>query len=315
MRILHRRFAAVAAALAIVFFIAAVSSAAAQDPGTLNSKPLPPLANPDSPMTLAKELFARKTTPRPGIARSIGTYNNGCLSGAVELPITGPGWQVMRVSRNRYWGNPSLVDFIKRLAENANKIGWSGILVGDMSQPRGGPMFTGHSSHQVGLDVDIWFTPAPDHELSQEEREFNLAQSMVAADRRDDVDPKVWTHAHTEVVRAAAEDNVVTRIFVNPAIKRALCREAGAHRDWLTKVRPWWYHEDHFHVRLACPSESAECKAQPLPAVGEGCGYELDYWIKKAQLVPKEPPAAQPPKHAITLAGMPPACRQVVKAP
>ena len=137
---------------------------------------------------------------------------------------------------------------------------------------------------------------------------------MVAADRRD-TDPKVWTHAHTEVLRAAAEDGVVSRIFVNPAIKKALCREAGANRGWLSKVRPWWYHEDHFHVRLACPAESTECKEQPLPLADEGCGYELDYWIKKAQLVPKEPPAAQPPKHPTTLAGMPPTCRQVVKAP
>ena len=186
MRILHQRLVY----LAGVALFAAVTSAPAQDLGTLNPTPLPPLANPNSPKTLAKELFARKSTPLRGIARSIGTYNDGCLAGAVELPITGPGWQVMRVSRNRYWGNPNLVAFIKRLGESAKEIGWSGILVGDMSQPRGGPMFTGHTSHQIGLDVDIWFTPAPDHELSQEEREFNLAQSMVAADRRD-VDPEV----------------------------------------------------------------------------------------------------------------------------
>ena len=300
--------------LVCTLLVTGAMPAIAQDPGTLNPTPLPPLANPDSPKTLAKELFARRVTPLAGPARSIGTYNNGCLAGAVELPTTGPGWQVMRVSRNRYWGNPSLVAFIERLADSAKKIGWNGILIGDMSQPRGGPMFTGHTSHQIGLDVDIWFTPAPDHELTQEEREFNLARSMVAEDRRD-TDPKVWTHAHAEVLRAAAEDSVVSRIFVNPAIKKSLCREAGADRGWLAKVRPWWYHEDHFHVRLACPAESAECKEQPLPAADEGCGQELASWIKKAQLVPKQPPAAQPPKHAITLAGMPLACRQVVKAP
>ena len=300
--------------LVCTLLVTGAMPAIAQDPGTLNPTPLPPLANPDLPKTLAKELFARRVTPLAGPARSIGTYNNGCLAGAVELPTTGPGWQVMRVSRNRFWGNPSLVAFIERLADSAKKIGWNGILIGDMSQPRGGPMFTGHTSHQIGLDVDIWFTQAPDHELTQEEREFNLAQSMVAEDRRD-TDPKVWTHAHTEVLRAAAEDSVVSRIFVNPAIKKSLCREAGADRGWLAKVRPWWYHEDHFHVRLACPAESAECKEQPLPAADEGCGQELALWIKKAQLVPKQPPAAQPPKHAIALAGMPPACRQVVKAP
>jgi penicillin-insensitive murein endopeptidase len=141
--------------LAGVAVFASVTSAPAQDLGTLNPTPLPPLANPGSPKTLAKELFARRATPLSGIARSIGTYNNGCLAGAAELPITGPGWQVMRVSRNRYWGNPTLVAFIERLAGSASKIGWHGILVGDMSQPRGGPMFTGHTSHQIGLDVDV----------------------------------------------------------------------------------------------------------------------------------------------------------------
>ena len=144
----------------------------------------------------------------------------------MELPITGPGWQVMRVSRNRYWGNPNLIAFIERLANHAKKIGWNGILIGDLSQPRGGPMFTGHTSHQIGLDVDIWFTPAPDQELSKEEREFNLAQNMVSEDRRD-VDPKVWTSAHTEVVRAAAEDGAASRIFVNPAIQEGYVPRSG----------------------------------------------------------------------------------------
>ena len=95
-----------------------------------------------------------------------------------------------------------------------------------MSQSRGGPMLTGYCSHQIGLDVDIWFTPIPDHELSQEEREFNSALNVVAEDRLD-VDPKVWTHAHTEVVRFAAEDPVVSRIFVNAAIRR----RCAARRD------------------------------------------------------------------------------------
>ena len=175
----------------------------AQDPGTLNPQPLPPLPNPDAPKTPANELFGRKTTPLPGPSRSIGSYGDGCLAGAVALPISGPTWQVMRKSRNRYWGNPSLVAFIERLADNAKKVGWNGLLIGDMSQPRGGPMLSGHSSHQIGLDVDIWFTPMPDHELSPEQREFDMALNMVAKDRRD-VDPDVWTHERTEVVRAAA---------------------------------------------------------------------------------------------------------------
>src|SRR5262249_17553685 len=100
--------------LLAVLFLAAASSAVAQEkhlidpmlPGSLNPKPLPPLKNPDAPSIPAKELFARKSTPFPRPPRSIGGDFNGCLAGAESLPITGPTWQVMRLSRNRNWGNP-----------------------------------------------------------------------------------------------------------------------------------------------------------------------------------------------------------------
>ena len=224
-----------AARLLALLLLVAAGSAVAQEkhlidrtrPGSLNPEPLPPLQNPDAPSTPAKELFARKLTPFPGPPRSIGGYFDGCLAGAVPLQITGPTWQVMRLSRNRNWGNPQLVRFIERFAKNAKKVGGNGLLVGDMSQPRGGPMLSDHTSHQVGLDVDIWFTPMPDHVQSREEREFGSATDVVAPDLRD-VDPKVWTHAHTELIRTAAQDPAVTRILVNAAIKKALCREAGA---------------------------------------------------------------------------------------
>src|SRR6185369_10509995 len=194
---------AVLCLLAVLFLAAASSVVVAQEkhvidpmlPGSLNPKPLPPLQNPDAPSTPAKELFARKSTPFPGPARSIGGYFDGCLAGAVPLPITGPAWQVMRPSRNRNWGHPQLVRFIERLADNAKKVGWNGLLVGDMAQPRGGPMRSEHRSHQIGLDADIWFKPMPDHVQSREEREFGEAIDVVAPDQRD-VDRDVWTSTH-----------------------------------------------------------------------------------------------------------------------
>jgi penicillin-insensitive murein DD-endopeptidase len=296
----------------VLLLAVGTASVHAQDPGTLNPEPLPPLPNPTSPKTPAKELFARRTTPLPGPSRSIGSYADGCLVGAVALPIAGPTWQVMRVSRNRYWGNSNLVAFIERLADKAKNVGWKGLLVGDMSQPRGGPTLTGHSSHQIGLDVDLWFTPMPDHELSPEEREFDMALNMVAKDRRD-VDSKVWTDQRTALVRAAAQDPVVTRIFVNAAIKKAMCREAGSDRSWLAKVRAWWGHDEHFHVRIACPPDSTQCKPQPPVGSGDGCGHELDSWFSETALRPLTPTAT--PKHKFLLAAMPKDCRAVVNAP
>jgi penicillin-insensitive murein endopeptidase len=146
------------------------NAAFAQDVGTLNPEPLPPISHPESPKTLAKEVFGREKGPAHIEARSIGFYAKGCLAGATALPINGSTWQVMRLSRNRNWGHPKLVDFLERLASQAPKTGWTGLLVGDMSQPRGGPMLGGHASHQVGLDADIWLTPMPNRELTREER-------------------------------------------------------------------------------------------------------------------------------------------------
>ncbi len=294
-------------------------TARAQDKGTLNPEPLPPIANPADPKVAAKDLFGRKRTPKslealPLEARSIGFYTKGCLAGGVALPINGQTWQVMRLSRNRNWGHPELIKFLERFAEKAPQVGWRGLLVGDMAQPRGGPMLTGHASHQVGLDADIWLTPMPDRELTREEREEMSATDVVAADKRD-VDPKVWTPQHLAIIRAAAQDPKVERVLVNAAIKKALCRAAGNDRAWLHKVRPWWGHNYHFHVRVGCPAGSPECKSQDGTPNGDGCGKELDYWFTEAILHPKPPAVPPKPKPPLTLADLPPACRQIVLAP
>ena len=289
--------------------------AAAQDKGTVDAKPLPPLVNPDDPKNPAKELFARRVKPADMQARSIGFYAHGCLAGGIALPINGKTWQVMRLSRNRNWGHPELIAFLERLANKAPKISdWPGILVGDMSQPRGGPMLTGHASHQVGLDADIWLTPMPKTPLSREEREEMSATMVVAPDRKD-VDPKVWTPGHFAVIKAAAEDPKVERIFVNAAIKKALCREAGKDRAFLHKVRPWWGHDYHFHVRMACQPGSPDCKAQDPAGEAEGCGKDLDWWFRDSVIHPEPPKEPPKPRAPLTMADLPAACKQVLLAP
>src|ERR1700739_1000475 len=89
--------------------VVSATAALAQDKGSVNPKPLPPLANPKDPKLGAKELFGRKILPAAMPTRVIGFYSKGCIAGAEALPINGQTWQVMRVSRNRNWGHPNMV--------------------------------------------------------------------------------------------------------------------------------------------------------------------------------------------------------------
>ncbi|MBE0705422.1 MAG: penicillin-insensitive murein endopeptidase [Afipia sp.] len=286
----------------------------AQDKGTLHPQPLPPLANPNDPHLAAKQLFGRELAPAKLAPSSIGFYAKGCLAGAEELPIDGPTWQVMRLSRNRNWGNPALIAFLEKLAARAHKLGWPGLLVGDMSQPRGGPMFTGHASHQIGLDADIWLTPMPNRTLTRMERENMSAVQMVRKDRLD-IDPRVWTPEHLKVIRAAAEAPQVERIFVNAAIKKALCREATGDRHWLSKIRPMYGHDYHFHIRIKCPAGSAGCEPQTPPDHNEHCApKDFAYWFSDAVLHPRPPKVPPKPRPPLTLADLPAACRTVLHA-
>lgn len=275
--------------------------------------PVQPAVAADTP---AKQLFGAMKTPSADLeARAIGSYARGCMAGAIALPINGPSWQVMRLSRNRNWGTPHLVDFLERLAKAAPGVGWKGLLVGDMAQPRGGPMLTGHASHQIGLDADIWLTPMPARELSRGERESMSAVSMLDKTGKA-VDPAVFTDRHFAILRLAASQPEVARIFVNPAIKKALCREAGNDRGWLRTVRPMWGHNYHFHIRMGCPAGMAGCEEQDEPPEGDGCGAELDRWLSmqhKAMFAPKAPAGPKkPPPPPMSVDALPPMCREVL---
>ena len=265
----------------------------------------------------AKLLFGgAKTAAAPLGARSIGYYSRGCLSGAEALPIDGPAWQVMRLSRNRNWGHPKLIAALEQLGREAKeKDGWPGLLVGDISQARGGPMLTGHASHQIGLDADIWFTPMPDRRLSEKERETLSATSMISGPTS--INREVFTDEHVLVVRRAALNPDVERILVHPAIKKAMCEAAGPDRAWLAKVRPYYGHHYHFHVRMACPKGVEGCRAQAPVKAEDGCGKELDDWFALLTR-PKTPPPPgykpPPPKPPLTLADLPSECRVVLDA-
>jgi len=102
----------------------------------------------------------------------------------------------------------------------------------------------------------------PNRLLARQEREDLMAVSML----RDplNVDLSRWTPLHTRLIKLAASYPEVERIFVHPAIKQVLCDQAGRNRAWLSKVRPWWGHYYHFHVRIAGPSDDAYCQGKHL---------------------------------------------------
>src|SRR5690554_1588086 len=193
---------------------------------------------------LARDLFAAHSLPAIAAPAAHGFYSKGCFAGGIAIAPDGQHWQAMRLSRNRRWGHPDLIRLLEQFSRDAAQDGWPGLLIGDISQPRGGPMLTGHASHQIGLDADIWFSPMPAKRMTEKEREEISAISMLGPDRLS-VDPEIWTDSHVRLVKRAASYREVDRIFVHPAIKKALCEGAdkvGSDRGWLRKVRPYWGH-------------------------------------------------------------------------
>ncbi|UEM06419.1 penicillin-insensitive murein endopeptidase [Skermanella rosea] len=257
--------------------------------------------------------WGKVAAPAPGPPRIFGSYTNGCIAGARSLPTEGPGHQVVRLSRNRYFGHPETVDYLLNLGRRVAGAGLGIALIGDMSQPRGGPMAFGHASHEIGLDADVWFRlDLPPLPRSGREN-LDLPSMVDFAARR--VDPRRFTAKQADLVRFAAMDPRVARIFVNPAIKQALCERPWSDRSWLRLVRPWHGHDAHFHVRLNCPADQPDCVSQDAPPEGDGCGTELAEWLAKLTPPAKAPskPRSAPSRPAP--APVPAACTSVLAMP
>ena len=269
---------------------------------------------------LANKIFEKFDLPTIGESKPIGFYAKGCLSGGVKLSDTGPNWQIMRPSRNRNWGHPSVISYIKDLSKSATRIGWKGLYIGDIAAPRGGPMPYGHQSHQTGLDVDIWLTPPKSLNLTRKERDKIKAISVRKKNLREV--NKFWTITHAKILKEAALDNRVDRIFINAPAKIWMCENMQGSNKWLQKIRPIWGHHSHFHVRLKCPQDSTECIKQ-RPTVSQisksstGCDESLYWWVTKA-LKPVDPKIKKPPKKKkkgardFTMNDLPKMCLEVI---
>lgn len=240
---------------------------------------------------LANQLFGAHQNASKQKPKVLGYYAKGCLAGAVQLPETGPTWQAMRLSRNRNWGHPELISFIERLSKKAAEYGWAGLYIGDMAQPRGGPMTSSHASHQTGLDVDIWMLPPKRLDLTRADRE-KISSIAVRSDDQRSV-TVAWTATHMAILKAASKDKSVDRIFVAAAVKIDMCKRAGKDRKWLQKIRPLYGHHTHFHVRLKCPKGSPKCVKQTSVkniSKGDGCDKSLEWWVTDYLTPPKVDP-------------------------
>ena len=284
------------------------------------------LAAPAHAEKLANKLFGAMSAPSADNPMPIGSYAKGCAAGLVELPETGPTWQAMRLSRNRNWGHPVMIDFLIDLSETAAAIGYGrGLYIGDISQPRGGPMTSGHASHQIGLDADIWMLPPRSLSLSEGEREDISSIPVRSADQRSVTGN--WTKTHQRLLQEAALDPRVDRIFVAAAVKIEMCKTAKASdKKWLQKIRPVAGHDTHFHVRLKCPEGARLCETQTptvaeLSKNGNGCDETLAWWVtdyldppkptKKKKPAEDDAPRKRGPRE-FTLADLPRQCSAVL---
>ncbi|PYE84298.1 penicillin-insensitive murein endopeptidase [Pseudoroseicyclus aestuarii] len=263
---------------------------------------------------LAQPLLTARATPSAHGPEALGFYSAGCQAGAQALPESGPTWQAMRLSRNRFWGQPDLIDYIEDLSRAAAQLpGWEGIYVGDMSQPRGGPMPGSHASHQNGIDVDIWLDAPQRLDLTRAEREAISASNFQRGNGA--YSNSAWTPQHEALLRAAASDPRTERIFIFPGAKVSMCENATGDRSWLRKIRPWYGHADHIHVRLNCPAGNPGCEPQdPIPP-GDGCQDARD-WVNNILNPPPPDPnwTPAPPKPPVTMASLPPQCTAVLNS-
>jgi penicillin-insensitive murein endopeptidase len=274
--------------------------------------------------SLANQLFGSKKNASDHAAMPIGSYAKGCGAGHVQLPETGPTWQAMRLSRNRNWGQPEMIAYLQDLSRMAVSVGWKGLYIGDISQPRGGPMTSGHASHQIGLDADVWMLPPSRLSLSRADREKISSIPVRSGDQRSVTGN--WTRSHHALLKAAASDSRVDRIFVAAAVKLEMCKTATSEdKGWLQKIRPVAGHDTHFHVRLKCPPGASACETQKptvtsLSKGGNGCDDTLRWWVTD-YLNPPKATAKTPKKKAgprkrgarqFTMADLPNQCKSVL---
>lgn len=207
-----------------------------------------------------------KSTPPPVRADSVGPPNEGRLEGGIHLDLSKPYLRgaPMHSSLDTRWGLPGLVNAIDRAAKAvAKKYPGATLNVGDLSRRHGGDLAR-HHSHESGRDADLGFYMVDAHGKPLERKTFVKVDDKLAAHdvpgARFDV-AKNWLFLQNMLLDRNAR---VSHVFVADPIKQALLAHARARgvahalyvRAALVMMQPTGGlpHDDHFHVRISCPS-------------------------------------------------------------
>jgi penicillin-insensitive murein DD-endopeptidase len=247
------------------------------------------------PTFLALVVFASSVAmakPHPKVARvahvetsekraeahaiSVGSPTDGKLQNGARIETS----SYLRISPQyaggdvRY-GLPLLVSMVDRSAHDvAKKFAGSVMNLGHLSRKGGGELDR-HASHESGRDADIGFY------VRSSAGKHLLAESFVAF--RGDGKAPSWPGAlfddarNWALVSALVTDPKarVTHIFVATPLRERLLNYAqhiGAHadiqgraREVLAQPKGALPHDDHFHVRIGCPSGMSACVENPTP--------------------------------------------------
>jgi penicillin-insensitive murein endopeptidase len=209
-----------------------------------------------------------------GPSRSIGAPNAGRLENGVHVERSAIVRYVAAYDAgDRRWGVRELVDAIDRGAREVRRRYPDAVLgVGQLSQRTGGDIDR-HRSHESGRDADLAFFLVDSSGRAQVRDRFMTVRpdGTVVGDQglRFD-DGRNWT-----LVSALLSDPKarVTHIFVATPLRTRLLAygaRVGASPELRTRVadvlmqpRHSLPHDDHFHVRIACPTTSPACIEWP----------------------------------------------------
>jgi penicillin-insensitive murein endopeptidase len=212
--------------------------------------------------------------PRYPLGRSVGSPTDGHLIGGSHLDDSAYIRSLsMYAGSDDRWGLGSLVAMIDRAARAVHRQFPDAILsVGHLSR-RGGGDIDRHASHESGRDADLSFyirgqTKSPlysDHMVSF--RGDGTAPSWPGA-LFDDA--KNWalisaiaqeTHAHVTYIFVAAP--LRARLLAYAAHIGAPLDVRNHAAELMVQPRGALPHDDHFHVRIACPTGMTECVELP----------------------------------------------------